>query len=686
MAVTEFSSLPIHQSIKDAITKSFHYTRMTPVQVATIPIFLNNKDVCVQAVTGSGKTFAFLIPLLHYSLKQFDQLDEDIKKFNQKVHSIVISPTRELANQTYDVLTQLTNESPISPILLVGGCSVHADESAFIKNGANIIIATPGRLADLLQRCTPLLKSIRENLNFFILDEADLILDLGFQKTLGDILKKLPKQRRTGLFSATQTKQLEHLVRAGLRDPVKIEIKAKANLSIEKKSLKNIQDSNVHVVNVDSKCRSSKIAKHASVQNSQLEDDHKGSIDSGETTTLVSTTCTSSDIPIVTDVTISPSLTNYYIVVDSYAEKLAFTINFIASNSIANSSFKAIIFLATCAQVDYFHKLFTFNLEKGQVNSKNSNSKKKKSNSKNVALAEESVNSVKIFKLHRKLNKKRSKIFKSFTSEKCSSIMIATDIIARGIDVKNLDWVVHLDLPNSLQDYVHRSGRSGHMIGHKGMSLLLVLPHEIPYVTLCGRKNIPLEKYEAKYCKNVVCPDSNNVVNWMKSEARKSFAFYQESICAFVSFIRTYSSKNILSGTIFPSLDIISLVNSFGLLKIPNMPELKGRLKKEQISQYSNEQDILLVKNYEKMAKEKKYKSTKKEEEQDDGDLQCIKSHEERRMKISRKINSTSLTGKRKKELIDQLELQELQEDARMVKKVKRGKISEEAFDRHFGL
>ena len=291
-----------------------------------------------------------------------------------------------------------------------------------------------------------------------------------------------------------------------------------------------------------------------------------------------------------------------------------------------------------------------------------------------------------IYKLHRKLNKKRGKIFKSFINEKSASVLLATDIMARGIDVKNLDWVIHFDLPNSLQDYVHRSGRSGHTVGHRGMSMLLVLPHEIPYVKLCKQKNIPLEVYEALNSIQVHYFASNDVVDWMKNEARKSFIFYQEGVRALVSFVRTYSSKNILSGTIFPSMDILPLVNSFGLLKVPNMPEFKGRIKKEEINNYISGQDVKIVNEYEKIAKEKKNKSKNENEDEMSSQLEFIKSHDERRCKMSRKITSSKLTGKRKKELIDQLEFQELAEDARMVKKVKKGKISEEAFDRHFGL
>lgn len=691
MAIVDFQSLPVHPQLKNAIAQNFPYTRMTPVQAATIPIFLKNKDVCVQAVTGSGKTLAFLIPLVNYSWQQFDQMNEQSRaKFHFKVHSIVIAPTRELAQQTFEVLIQLNVNSPIVPLLLLGGNSAKISENLYLKNGANIIIATPGRLADLLQRCQPLLKSIRENLNFFILDEADLILDFGFERTLSTILKFVPKQRRTGLFSATQTKQLEDLVRAGLRDPVKIEIKTKQHLSKSEDKCTSKVPSNVAVNGSNSKSTCMNVGQDT-IAKSKLNAGPKRSIDPSESTAPDSSTDTLNvGVPMVTDVSISPSLTNYYTVVDSYAEKLAFTMNFVTSNvSVSDGrALKAIIFLATCAQVDYFHKIFQFYLQSDQV--ARGKSGKKKSCKKSAPI--ETKSGLKIFKLHSKLNKKRGKIFKDFTHEKSASVILATDVMARGIDVKNLDWVIHFDLPNSLQTYVHRSGRSGHMVGHKGMSLLLVLPHEMPYVKLCTQKNIPLEVYEASNISQPVpCSSSGStsvkscdVVDWMKTEARKSFEFYQESIRALVSFVRTYSSCNILSGTIFPLMDIICLVNSFGLLRVPDMPEFKGRLTREQIANYIQQSDVQLLGEYEKIAKEKKKKG--KKDSPVDLQVKCVASHKELRSKISRKITSSKLTGKRKKELIDQMEFKELADDARMVKKVKRGKISEEAFDRHFGL
>ncbi|KAI4454861.1 rna helicase [Holotrichia oblita] len=175
------------------------------------------------------KTLAFLIPLLEILLRR----SRTQTWGKQEVGAIVISPTRELALQTYDVLKQLLKYvKGLRQILFVGGNHVEEDVDNFIKNGGNILICTPGRLEDLLCRKQEInLPLAVKHLELLILDEADRLLDLGFKTTLDTILSYLPKQRRTGLFSATQTKELDALIRAGLRNPVVVNVTEKVTQS-----------------------------------------------------------------------------------------------------------------------------------------------------------------------------------------------------------------------------------------------------------------------------------------------------------------------------------------------------------------------------------------------------------------------------------------------------------------------
>lgn len=230
-----FQRLPLSSGVLEYIQEQ-NFTRMTPVQAATIPLFLASKDVAVQAVTGSGKTLAFLIPVVEAILR---------KKFKkQQAGALILSPTRELAQQTHAVAAALCKHCQLKePLLLVGGSStasssassrpVTADLHSFQETGNDILIGTPGRVEDILTKYSVIDTS---ELEYLILDEADVLLNLGFAMTLQSILKRLPKMRRTGLFSATtcastNSSLKEWMGRAGLRNPVWIDVAVTTNVA-----------------------------------------------------------------------------------------------------------------------------------------------------------------------------------------------------------------------------------------------------------------------------------------------------------------------------------------------------------------------------------------------------------------------------------------------------------------------
>ena len=218
MSGQKFSSLEhlVSKKILSGLSRE-GFEVMTPVQAATIPLFLGHKDVAVEAVTGSGKTLSFLIPVLQIILRR------EVKLKPHEVGAIIISPTRELAKQIYHVFRGFGKESNIEATLLVGGTNVNEDLENLKKIQPDILIATPGRLLDIIQRASFSMKL--SELEVLVLDEADVLLDLGFENTLNDIFSALPRQRRTGLFSATQTNAVRKLARAGLRNPVTVNVK-----------------------------------------------------------------------------------------------------------------------------------------------------------------------------------------------------------------------------------------------------------------------------------------------------------------------------------------------------------------------------------------------------------------------------------------------------------------------------
>ncbi|KAG8458877.1 hypothetical protein KFE25_004211 [Diacronema lutheri] len=194
------------------------FTHATPVQEAVIPHFLSRKDVVVQACTGSGKTLAFLVPLFELLARRAEPLKP------AQIGAIVIEPTRELAAQVCAVAALFAGryERELAVLPLVGGTRLESDREALRAHGCHVVVGTPGRIEHSLGALGPLLRV--SELELLVLDEADRLLDMGFEQTLNAILNRLPKQRRTGLFSATQTETLLQLIRAGLRNPVKVDV------------------------------------------------------------------------------------------------------------------------------------------------------------------------------------------------------------------------------------------------------------------------------------------------------------------------------------------------------------------------------------------------------------------------------------------------------------------------------
>jgi ATP-dependent RNA helicase RhlE len=185
------------------------YTTPTPVQEQAIPVVLAGGDIMACAETGTGKTAAFLLPILQH-------LVENKNKPGTRV--LVLSPTRELANQTEAACREFAPKG-VTCTAIIGGASYNRQVQA-LKRGANLIIATPGRLIDLMDQG---LVDYR-GLTHLVLDEADRMLDMGFLPSIKRIVKTLPAKRQTLFFSATMTAEIEHIAYSMLKDPTVIEV------------------------------------------------------------------------------------------------------------------------------------------------------------------------------------------------------------------------------------------------------------------------------------------------------------------------------------------------------------------------------------------------------------------------------------------------------------------------------
>ena len=347
-----FSSLALQPSLLANI-ESLEYQEMTPIQAQSLPLILQGRDIIAKAKTGSGKTAAFAIGLLHF-------LDADI----YQIQSLVLCPTRELADQVAKEIRRLARMIPnIKVLTLCGGVSI-GPQLASLEFGAHIIVATPGRLLDHLRK-----KSLQlDHLKQLVLDEADRMLDMGFAEDIDQILAACPEKKQTLLFSATYPKDIEAISKRCQQNP--------------------------HMVSVE--------------------------------TTEINT-----------------AITQEFFEVNSDDEKLDGLLALLAEYKPQSS----IIFCNTkqaCSQLAEWlqdHKI--------------------------SALA-----------LHGDLEQKqRDQVLVRFANRSVS-ILIATDVAARGLDIKQLDAVINFDLARDSEVHIHRVGRTGRA-GETGIALNLISPQDL---------------------------------------------------------------------------------------------------------------------------------------------------------------------------------------------------------------
>lgn len=216
-----FADLSLHPILINRLAE-LKYQQPTPIQLQAIPVILSGKDVMAGAQTGTGKTAAFALPLLHQLLTHKDALVA--QPDTQHIHltpitALVLVPTRELAQQVHSSIEQYAYGSSVTSVMVYGGISI-GEQIRQLANGTHILVATPGRLLDLLRKRALSLSQ----LTHLVFDEADRMLDMGFKDEIVEVLKRLPSTRQTLLFSATLDDRMLSFSRRLLRSPQVIEV------------------------------------------------------------------------------------------------------------------------------------------------------------------------------------------------------------------------------------------------------------------------------------------------------------------------------------------------------------------------------------------------------------------------------------------------------------------------------
>jgi ATP-dependent RNA helicase DeaD len=209
---TSFANLPLSEKVQRAVAEQGWETP-TPIQALALPELLEGEDVVGLAQTGSGKTAAFAIPLI-----------ESLDRKARGVQALVLAPTRELAAQAATEISNLSRYNPVRPIVLCGGVSIGPQIKALKNRSAAVVVGTPGRILDHLQRGTLRLGVVR----YLVLDEADRMLDMGFAPDVGRILSRTPDSRQTALFSATMPGAIRGMVSRHMRSPRYLTVESEA--------------------------------------------------------------------------------------------------------------------------------------------------------------------------------------------------------------------------------------------------------------------------------------------------------------------------------------------------------------------------------------------------------------------------------------------------------------------------
>ena len=396
----------------------------------------------------------------------------------------------------------------------------------------HLISATPGRLRALLSLSNSPLNL--KALEFLVFDEADRLLQLGFSVDVEAVLSAVPKQRRTGLFSATLTTELQRIMKTGMRNPVHVCVRLKRT---GHESLPQIKA-----------CKKGPEA----IADGEVEDTERERASPEKESRPPSS---GHELP--------TKLSNYFLQIPA-PERLGFLRHFLRAPEVRGG--KTIIFFLTCATVDYFHVLLR-DLVDGRNGAKRARSKKQ-------------TTKFRIEKLHGQMEPTaRARAYDKFCKSPAhdGAVLLATDVAARGIDVDAVNWIVQVDPPTDPAAFVHRIGRTARA-GQSGRAVVLLLPHEDGYLPFLEKRGVRFEELPQALQK-----PPNVQEGWAETMLRckriveTDRAVMLKSTKAFLSFIRAYQEHQLPYLFPFKSLDIGSLATGYCLLRLPRIKEILGK-------------------------------------------------------------------------------------------------------------
>lgn len=460
----------LHPNLQAHLRTKLGFKRPTGIQQVAIPKISCaslNKDIVLQSQTGSGKTLAYAVPIVQQLLSIPNELQ---KKLDRSIGTlaVVIVPTRELARQIHDILTSLLNMSLSSsdngeaklkhwivPGLLIGGEKRKAEKSR-LRKGVTVLIATPGRLLDHLQSTKSF---VADQCRWLVLDEADKLLELGFENKILEILDLL---RKSSVLTKTTAPSYRVLTDAW---PNSLRI-VMCSATMHSR-LKKLADFNLKTPMY-----------------------------------LQSTECSGSGASSGSVVTVSQHLRQHYCLVPA-KQRLVYLIALVKYISDHFPNSKCIVFFSCIDSVEFHHLALTNRLSEASLDKSSKNASEglnDPSGAVNATQGEVDVAGLPvhffrtpIMALHGSLDPQvRHQTFKKFSASS-GGILLTTDVSSRGIDLPNVDFVIQCDAPNEVNAYVHRIGRTAR-VDAPGVAITMLLPEETQYVALLRDKGLELSE------------------------------------------------------------------------------------------------------------------------------------------------------------------------------------------------
>ncbi|KAI9502863.1 hypothetical protein GGI25_002638 [Coemansia spiralis] len=509
----------IHPRTMNALTKIMKFKTASKVQDQIISRMPIQTDMMIKAKTGTGKTLAFLIPALETLAKAYEQ-DHELKHKGNGVGCLIISPTRELAKQIAAEASKLVAHHKWNVQLLVGGESSHRQLRDLSSRRSDIVIGTPGRLVDFLTN-QPQFADLVSKTKMLVLDEADVLLDMGFRSSLDEIICKLPSNRQSFLVSATmdaKIKKLAPVVFKGEFDLVDCVGKDEANT-------------------------------HAHIKQEYIQAEF------------------ADHFPILCDI------------IQSHIDK----------NKANNRGSKIIVFLSTTKGADLYSRVLSATLKKGQKYETNNrgrfggnNRNNRDRSGFNQRFNEELVQFFLIHgKLRQEVRSNRSDSFrKAPVAANSTSILVTTDVSARGVDYPDVSMVVQVGIPTESEAYIHRLGRTGRA-GKSGEGVILLTKLEMPFLkNISALPIVKSEKYTSEYIETLADFSGESVAKFTRRwEFIKTNLEPELVQSAYLSFVAFHHANGDLIGN--PKVSEIMQSDSGCLQKFDaTEPMLPGALVK----------------------------------------------------------------------------------------------------------